>query len=119
MCHCCNPLVLVRTPTESSTCHHHSSWMTQMSGKSIRSLTTGFITITRDQGSLLSVSALHYSAGDRVWEGFQTVASAHALHQPTSCRSKYFYNRCPQVPNSIGTECSLNRSERRVQNEAS
>jgi len=33
--------------------------------------------------------------------------------------SKYFYNQCPQVPNFIGTERSLNRSEHRVQNEAS
>jgi len=32
---------------------------------------------------LLRVSALHYLAGDRVMEGFWTVASAHALHQPT------------------------------------
>jgi|SRR5882724_7553054 len=56
---------------------------------------------------LLRVSALHYLA--RSWEsgGFWTVASAHALHQPTSCRSKYFYNQCPQVLNLIGTEHSL------------
>ena len=32
---------------------------------------------------LLQVSALHYSARDQVTKGFQTVASAHALHQPT------------------------------------
>src|SRR5882724_8145189 len=68
---------------------------------------------------MLRVSALHYSAIDWVMEGFQTVASAHALHQPTSCGSEYFYNQCPQVPNLIGTEHSLNRSKHRVQNEAS
>src|SRR5882724_6372985 len=44
---------------------------------------------------LLRVSALHYLAGDRVLEGFWTVASARALHQPTSCRYEYFYNQCP------------------------
>src|SRR5882724_10287257 len=44
---------------------------------------------------VLRVSALHYSAGDWVSEGFWTVASAHALHQPTSCGSEYFYNQCP------------------------
>ena len=32
---------------------------------------------------MLQVSALHYLAGDQVTEGFQTVASAHALRQPT------------------------------------
>src|SRR5882724_6406761 len=32
---------------------------------------------------MLQVSALHYSAGSQVSEGFWTVASAHALHQPT------------------------------------
>src|SRR5882724_7294267 len=63
---------------------------------------------------LLRVSALHYSAGDRVSEGFWTVASARALRQPTSCGSEYFYNQCPQVWNLIGTERSLNRSECRV-----
>jgi len=68
---------------------------------------------------LLRVSALHYSAGDWVSEGFQTVASARALCQPTSCRSKYFYNQCPQVWNLIRTERSLNRSEHRVKKEAS
>src|SRR5882724_6923511 len=68
---------------------------------------------------LLRVSALHYSAGDWVSEGFLTVASAHALHQPTSCRSEYFYNQRPQVQNLIGTEHSLNRSEHRVKREAS
>ena len=65
------------------------------------------------------MSALHYSARDQVSEGFRTVASARALRQPTSCRSEYFYNQHPQVPNLIGTEHSLNRSEHRVQNEAS
>jgi len=40
-------------------------------------------------------------------DGYQTVASARALRQPTSCRSKYFYNQRPQVPNLIGTERSL------------
>ena len=64
--------------------------------------------------SVLRVSALHYLAGDRVSGGFRTVGSARALHQPTSCGSEYFYNQCPQVPNLIGTECSLNRSEHRV-----
>src|SRR5882724_10514902 len=68
---------------------------------------------------MLQVSALHYSAGDQVSEGFQTVASARALRQPTSCGSEYFYNQCPQVQNLIRTECSLNRSERRVKKEAS
>ena len=68
---------------------------------------------------MLRVSALHYLAGDQVSEGFQILASACALHQPTSCGSKYFYNQCPQVRNLIGTECSLNRSECRVKNEAS
>ena len=68
---------------------------------------------------LLRVSALHYSARDRVSEGFRTVASAHALGQPTSCGSKYFYNQCPQVQNLIGTEHSLNRSECRVKRKAS
>ena len=53
------------------------------------------------------MSALHYSAGDRVAGGFQTVASARALRQPTSCGSEYFYNQCPQVQNLIGTERSL------------
>src|SRR5882724_1311413 len=33
--------------------------------------------------SLLQMRALHYLAGDRVTEGFWTVASACALHQPT------------------------------------
>ena len=69
--------------------------------------------------SLLRVSALHYSAGDQFSEGFQTVASARALRQPTSCGSEYFYNQCPQVRNLIGTERSLNRSECRVKKEAS
>ena len=32
---------------------------------------------------LLRVSALHYSTRSQVLEGFWTVASAHALHQPT------------------------------------
>ena len=64
------------------------------------------------------MSALHYSAGDRVSDGFRTVASAHALCQPTSCGSEYFYNQRPQVRNLIGTECSLNRSEHRVKKEA-
>ena len=32
---------------------------------------------------VLRVSALHYSAGSWELEGFRTVASAHALHQPT------------------------------------
>jgi len=68
---------------------------------------------------VLRVSALHYSARDQVSEGFQTVASARALRQPTSCGSEYFYNQCPQVLNLIGTEHSLNRSEHRVKNEAS
>jgi len=53
------------------------------------------------------VSALHYSARDRVLGGFQTVAAARALCQPTSCGSEYFYNQCPQVRNLIGTEHSL------------
>src|SRR5882724_3036301 len=68
---------------------------------------------------MLRVSALHCSAGDRVSEGFRTVASARALHQPTSCGSKYFYNQRPRVRNLIRTERSLNRSERRVKREAS
>src|SRR5882724_9447142 len=54
-----------------------------------------------------------------VSEGFQTVASACVLRQPTSCGSEYFYNQRPQVWNLIGTECSLNRGERRVKREAS
>ena len=53
------------------------------------------------------MSALHYSAGDRVAGGFRTVASAHVLRQPTSCRSEYFYNQCPRVQNLIVTERSL------------
>jgi len=32
---------------------------------------------------MLQVSALHYLAGSRVLEQFQTVASACVLHQPT------------------------------------
>src|SRR5882724_8324779 len=56
---------------------------------------------------VLQVSALHYSAGDRVLGGFWTVASACALRQPNSCGSEYFYNQCPQVWNLIGTEHSL------------
>src|SRR5882724_11415430 len=32
---------------------------------------------------VLRASALHYLAGDRVTEGFRTVASARALRQPT------------------------------------
>ena len=36
-----------------------------------------------DFDMLLQVSALHYTAGSQVSEGFQTVASAHALCQPT------------------------------------
>src|SRR5882724_2973131 len=68
---------------------------------------------------LLRVSALHYSARDRVSGGFQTVASARALRQLTSCRSEYFYNQRPRVRNLIGTERSLNRSEHRVKREAS
>jgi len=39
--------------------------------------------------------------------GFQTVASARALCQPTSCGSEYFYNQRPRVWNLIGTERSL------------
>src|SRR5882724_2395712 len=35
------------------------------------------------------------------------------------CGSEYFYNQHPQVQNLIGTECSLNRSERRVKSKAS
>src|SRR5882724_11976527 len=62
---------------------------------------------SRCSNVVLRVSALHYSAGDRVSDGFWTVASACALHQPTSCRSEYFYNQCPQVRNLIGTERSL------------
>jgi len=58
---------------------------------------------------VLRVSALHYLAGDRVSEGFRTVASARALRQPTSCGSEYFYNQRPQVPNLIGTERSLKK----------
>src|SRR5882724_13109267 len=69
--------------------------------------------------TLLRVSALHYLAGAQVSEGFWTVASAHALCQPTSCGSEYFYNQCPQVRNLIGTEHSLNRSECRVKSKAS
>src|SRR5882724_4076899 len=46
--------------------------------------------------------------------GYRTVASAHALRQPTSCGSEYFYNQCPRVPNLIGIEHSLNRGEHRV-----
>src|SRR5882724_13472124 len=67
---------------------------------------------------MLRVSALHYSARDRISEGFRTVASAHALRQPTSCGSKYFYSQCPQVWNLIGTEHSLNRGECRVKSKA-
>src|SRR5882724_1802173 len=78
-----------------------------------------FFNLAFENCNLLQVSALHYSAGDRVSEGFWTVASARALCQPTSCGSKYFYNQPPQVSNLIGTECSLNRSECRVKNEAS
>src|SRR5882724_2610576 len=69
--------------------------------------------------SVLQVSALHYSAGDWVSGGFQTVASAHALRQPTSCGSEYFYNQHPRVRNLIRTEHILNRSEHRVRKEAS
>src|SRR5882724_10513210 len=68
---------------------------------------------------VLQVSALHYSARDWVLGGFWTVASAHALCQPTSCGSKYFYNQRPRVRNLIGTECSLNRGECRVKRKAS
>src|SRR5882724_1255646 len=64
-------------------------------------------TSQKSGGELLQVSALHYLARDRVSKGFRTVASARALHQPTSCGSKYFYNQCPQVRNLIGTERSL------------
>jgi len=34
----------------------------------------------------------------RCWvsEGFQTMASACALHQPTICGFEYFYSQCPQ-----------------------
>src|SRR5882724_3339109 len=72
-----------------------------------------------NHASLLRVSALHYSGRDWVMEGFWTVASAHALCQPTSCGSKYLYSQCPQVQNLIGTEHSLNRSEHRFKSEAS
>ena len=68
---------------------------------------------------LLRVSALHYSARDWVSGGYQTVASAHVLRQPTTCRSEYFYHQCPRVRNLIGTERSLNRSEHRVKKEVS
>src|SRR5882724_13674226 len=69
----------------------------------------GFLSIfpMMQSSQVLQVSALHYLARDWVSEGFQTVASAHALHQPTSCRSEYFYNQHPQVRNLIRTECSL------------
>src|SRR5882724_10747268 len=82
-------------------------------------ISTEFITIITLCVKMLRVSALHYSAGGRVSEGFRTVASARALCQPTSCGSKYFYNQCPRVRNLIGTERSLNRSEHRVKREAS
>jgi len=63
--------------------------------------------VSKKGQELLRVSALHYSARDRVLDGFRTVASAHALCQPTSRVSEYFYNQCPQVRNLIGTERSL------------
>ena len=39
--------------------------------------------LSLDIGSVLGVSALHYSTGSWNLEGVQTVGSAHALHQPT------------------------------------
>jgi len=66
---------------------------------------------------LLQVSALHYSAGSWELEGFRTVTSAHALHQPTivglSISSQH-----PQVWNLIRTEHSLKRREHRIKNKA-
>jgi len=62
------------------------------------------------------VSALHYSAGDQVSEGFRTVASARALHQPTIAGPNI--SRIV-VHKLIGTEHSLNRSEHRVKSKAS
>jgi len=46
---------------------------------------------------------------DLVWVGFGQWLQAHALRQPTSCRSEYFYNQRPRSSELIGTEHSLNR----------
>ena len=93
----------------------------------------------------LGVNALNYLTGS--WEGFWMLASACVLHVRSECTallsqrlgyrgvsdsgfsscaaptyycgSEYFLNCCPQIWNLIGTEHSLNRSERRVKNKAS
>src|SRR5882724_8159900 len=68
--------------------------------------------------AVLQVSALHYLARSWVLEGFQTVASACALCQPTIA-VRVFLSQHPQVQNLIRTERSLNSSEHRVKNKAS
>jgi len=50
---------------------------------------------------VLGVSVLHYSTRSWDFEGIQTAASAHALHQPTIVASKYFYNQCLEVQKLI------------------
>jgi len=50
--------------------------------------------------------------------GFQTVASAHVLHQPTIVGPSISRKQCPPVWNFNGTEHSLNRSECRVKSKA-
>src|SRR5882724_4816128 len=53
MCRYCNPLALVRFPTEPLTHHHLSSWTTPTSGKSIRSWTAGSIVVAKDQACFI------------------------------------------------------------------
>jgi len=58
--------------------------------------------------------------GQRLGFGwFRTVASAVFWHQPTSCGLSISIINVHKFGNLIGTECGLNRSECRVQNEAS
>ena len=85
----------------------HASPQSGDGGCQLRIISSIEVNETRQVAALLWVSALHYLARDRVLEGFWTVASARVLRQPTSCRSKYFYNQCPRVRNLIGTEHSL------------
>jgi len=60
---------------------HHTVYKSKVIGLT---LAAELIALSKTPSSmLLQVSALHYSAGSQESEGFQTVASAHALCQPT------------------------------------
>src|SRR5882724_3575550 len=75
MFHFCNPLALVRSPTEWSIHLHRLSWMTPMSGRSIGSLTAGFI-------AHASLNIFHFK---RI---FICVKCLHVAFQPISAEIK-------------------------------